>query len=558
MDWGSSRALIRVSLVFVAVISSIVAIVWVAVGTEPESPARKAVREFTDRLDAKDVKGAAALTSYPSAAEAEIGKLLSGLEPGKADYELSRMIDLDATDAFFTLTVAWHFGPGRDWAYSVPGTVRKLTVGWRISWDSSVLLPHLGQGRAARQVKTYAPPPVVRDLAGGPLMTEQTLNVVELDPARAPDRTAAANAVAAAIAPVAPAITAPALLAQLDAAGGKPITAVTLRNDDFEVLNPSLVSIPGVVVHQNPKLISADRRIHSPVLDGLRAAWQQNRESTAGWAVRVFGTDGAVIGQLTGFQGPQGPDIAATLDPRLQMAAEDAAVSSVSAAEIVAIRPSTGAVLAVAQNDPADDQGPVALTGLYPAGDLVNMFGGAVNAPTRHDMLGPRVANLLNRLGIGIDAKVPFLKTDTGRVRTTGRIEWIVRIPGQEALRVSPFGMALAAATIARGTTPVPMIALGQPRVKSLGQQPLRPEEVDRMRAQMAASTANPMYAEDLRSCPGLTGYTGYAGEDQWFLANRGDVALAIHIANTTDEGMNAAARMAGRLCRAFDAPIAP
>ena len=65
-----------------------------------------------------------------------------------------------------------------------------------------------------------------------------------------------------------------------------------LRDGDFEILMPALRPIPGVVLEKQPKLITADRRIGSPVLDGLRNVWQANRDATAGWAVRLFRPDG--------------------------------------------------------------------------------------------------------------------------------------------------------------------------------------------------------------------------------------------------------------------------
>ena len=61
-------------------------------------------------------------------------------------------------------------------------------------------------------------------------------------------------------------------------------------------------------------------------------------------------------------------DIASTLDIGMQRAAEDALAPLGTPAALVAIQPSTGNLLAVGQNAPADAQGPIALTGLYPPG----------------------------------------------------------------------------------------------------------------------------------------------------------------------------------------------
>ncbi|PSJ19710.1 penicillin-binding protein, partial [Halomonas sp. ND22Bw] len=86
---------------------------------------------------------------------------------------------------------------------------------------------------------------------------------------------------------------------------------------------------------------------------------QANRDATAGWAVNLVEPNGFPIKQA-GFQGPPGPDVAATLDSHAQLAAIEAVVSAGTPAAIVAIRPSDGAILAAAQNKQAIEQGPIA------------------------------------------------------------------------------------------------------------------------------------------------------------------------------------------------------
>ncbi|PRC49102.1 penicillin-binding protein, partial [Mycobacterium sp. ITM-2017-0098] len=114
------------------------------------------------------------------------------------------------------------------------------------------------------------------------------------------------------------------------------------------------------------RLLATDRALTSPTLSGLSELWQQRTDAAAGWAVtaetaagvkRVGGQDAASVG-----------DIASTLDTGMQVAAESALAPLTTPATIVAIQPSTGDLLVVAQNAPADAQGPIALTGLYPPG----------------------------------------------------------------------------------------------------------------------------------------------------------------------------------------------
>src|SRR5690606_23105804 len=98
------------------------------------------------------------------------------------------------------------------------------------------------------------------------------------------------------------------------------------------------------------------------------------QEQHSGWGVQIYEPDGEFVRQVAGHQGPPGPPIIATMDQRLQRAAEDAVVSVGTPASIVAIQPSNGAVVAVAQNSYATDLGPVAFTGLYPVGGTVELL----------------------------------------------------------------------------------------------------------------------------------------------------------------------------------------
>ena len=63
-----------------------------------------------------------------------------------------------------------------------------------------------------------------------------------------------------------------------------------------------------------------------------------------------------------------GSTVSLTLDRQIQTAAEDALEPLAQQAMLVAVQPSTGGILAVAQNAPADAAGALALTGRFPPG----------------------------------------------------------------------------------------------------------------------------------------------------------------------------------------------
>ncbi|WP_280257046.1 NTF2-like N-terminal transpeptidase domain-containing protein [Nocardia wallacei] len=553
--WGSRRFRVRGAAALAGAVALVVALGSCGLDDKPDSP-QAIVEKFTQLLDDRDAESAAQLTSYPNGAEATLQKLFDGLNPGKPDYQVAQYIGLDGDSGMFNLKADWNFGPGKEWTYDLQGTIRKLAIGWRISWEPNVVAPQLDGQRSIKLVRTDAPPPKVNDNAGNTLMTEQVINVVKLDPAKTPDPVASTNALADAIAPVAPLITGPSLMQQLAASQGKPVVAVQLREDDFAILEPRMAPIPGVVMDKEPRLIVTDRRIFSPLTDAFRKVWQENRDNHAGWGVKLFEADGRPVAQLAGQQGPPGPDIASTLDQRLQRAAEDAVVSAGTAASIVAVQPSTGAVVAAAQNTYASEQGPVAFTGAYPAGGMIELFKQAAAVAKKkapQDVSVQDAAEAAATLGVGIGFKVPGLEQTTGRLPIGGRGVEQVRQGGADPILASPFGMALAASTIARGSVVPPMIEIGRPATTEAELSPLPDPVLQQLRRMLTDDAAGGPELAALRRYAGVTAYAATAGTSGWLLANMGDLAFAIHI-DDVDSG-DATSRMAARMLQALAAP---
>ncbi|WP_067830938.1 NTF2-like N-terminal transpeptidase domain-containing protein [Nocardia inohanensis] len=554
--WGSRRFRVRGTIALAAV-----AAIAIAMGScsfrERAGGAEAVVERFTTLLDKKDYEGAARLTSYPSGASATLKQVFEGLDPGKPDYEMTQFIGLDGSTGLFSMTGAWNFGDKKNWKYDLQGTVRKLSVGWRISWDPALVMPQLDSKRNVKLVRTYAQPsPKVNDIVGAPLMTEQVINVVKLDPSKTGDLVGSSNALADAIEPVAPLITGPSLVQQVSAAQGKAITAVQLREGDFAILESRLAPIPGVVLEKQPRLISADRRVWSPMLDALRKVWQDNNDQRAGWGVQLFDPDGKFVTQLAGEQGPPGPDIAATMDQRLQRATEDAVVSVGTPASIVAIQPSSGALVAAAQNSQASAHGSVAFTGLYPVGGMIELFKNMA-AVAKHkapqDVSVNDAAEAATMLGVGLDFQVPGLDETTGRLPAgKNGAETVSRGNAGDSLLASPWGMAIAAAAIANGQVPKPMMVIGSP-AKTEADTPAMPGDVtDRVRTLLREGSAAPELAS-LTRYAGVQAISATAGNNGWLIATMGDLAFAIHIDDVDSGDMTA--RMAARLMQSLATP---
>ncbi|MFR9750435.1 NTF2-like N-terminal transpeptidase domain-containing protein [Nocardia sp. 004] len=553
--WGSRRFLVRGVVALIAVAALI--LMTAACGTpEKRDEAAAVVERFTDLLDAQDYAEAAALTSYPTAASATLQQMFTGLQPGTVDYRTTQFIGLDARSAIFNMDVDWNFGADRNWSYSLQGTVRKLAIGWRISWDPSVVLPQLTHQRTVRLVRTLpSPAPRVNDIVGAPLLTEQIINVIKLDPAKISDPVASTDALAAAIEPVAPLITGASMRQKLAASQGKPVVAVNLREGDFAILEPRMAPIPGVVMEKEPRLISADRRVWSPMLDALRKVQRASQEAHSGWGVQLFDRDGKFITQLAGAQGPPGPDIAGTMDQRLQRAAEDAVVSVGTPASLVAIQPSSGAVVAVAQNNQASQRGPVAFTGLYPLGgamELFRTFAAATKGKSPQEISAQEIAEAAAALGVGIDFVVPGLDEVTGRLLVAGHSEQVLQGAGSDPVLASPFGMAIAAATIVHGAVSPPMIEIARPGTTDARLDPLPRAAVERLRGMLRDATNAPELAS-VRGYRDVVAFAATAGSDGWLIGAMGDLVFSIHIDDV--DSRSATARMAARMLQSLSTP---
>ncbi|SRX83580.1 penicillin-binding transpeptidase domain-containing protein [Mycolicibacterium parafortuitum] len=547
------------------------------------------VRGFADALGRGDAAAAAALTSDSAGATATLTDLFSSLgnEVGFDVPTVSR----EENSARFTLAATWKFGPEKanEWTYTTEGTATEKDGDWVVDWNPATVAPGLDAGPLS--YTNLAPQPAARvlDRTGGELLTQHIVTVVDLAPG------ADVNAVAALLNPIAPTITAQSLAEDLAEAAGKPVTAITLREEDLAPIQEPLSALANVTLRPQTRLLATDRALTSPTLAGLGELWQQRTDAATGWAVLAETPAGAkhVGGQDASPVG----DIASTLDIGMQLAAEAALAPLTTPAALVAIQPSTGNLLVVAQNAPADAQGAIALTGLYPPGSTFKTVtvsaalqagqvtpDSIVGCPGTENIEGRQIPNDDNfelgdvplhtafakscnttmgrlavglpadgltkaaaQLGLGIDYVAPGMTTVTGSVPVADtpalRVEEGI---GQGKVTASPFGMALVAATLARGSVPAPAIVEGAPGVSDTTPEPLPPSVDEQVRAMMR-ETITGGTATQLQDIPDMLGKTGTAeyvnsqADEQrahgWFVGIRGDLALAVFVGDAGSSG---------------------
>jgi cell division protein FtsI/penicillin-binding protein 2 len=291
--------------------------------------------------------------------------------------------------------------------------------------------------------------------------------------------------------------------------------------------------------------------------------------------------NGADVDVLTEVAPKPAPAISLTLDRNVQDAAQHAVNLQGNKAMLVVLRPSTGDILAVAQNEAADADGPAATTGLYPPGSTFKMI--TAGAAIRNDMATPDTmvacpgqidigdrtipnynrfdlgtvplarafanscnttfAELASRMkpsalhvaasefGIGADYTIEGLTTVTGTVPPTVNLaERTEDGFGQGKVLVTPFGMALAAATVAAGTTPTPHLIAGSQTTETGDHPPTDPGTLDGLRSMMRLVVTDGT-AKEIRDSGPVYGKTGEAefagGSHAWFTGYRGDLAFA-------------------------------
>ncbi|MEN4400455.1 penicillin-binding transpeptidase domain-containing protein [Mycolicibacterium senegalense] len=532
---------------------------------------------FADALQRKDAHAAAAETSDPGTAETAIKSMFDGMGDA-ATVKVSAETE-DGDEAGATLKYQWSWGEGRDFGYDTTGTATKTGDDWRISWAPTLLHRDLRDGLKFQYSTDSDLQTPVLDRTGQPLMTWQTVGVITLDRARLDS----AAPLAALLAPFDASTTAESINAQFASNTDDRVTVMKLREDDLAKVRDQLGQVPGVTVTEQGELLTTDRQLSSPAIGGLAQLWHDRITKAAGWSVYLVDGDGAAAQRLASTPPAQTDPMRTTLDLRLQLLAQQAVNQEARPAVVVAISGSTGGILAAAQNAAADPQGAIAFSGLYPPGStfktittaaaleaglatpespvacpgqltienrtipndddfdlgtvpLASAFSHSCNtsmAALSDKLPADALTKTARAFGIGVDFTIPGLTTVTGKVPNADtaaqRVENGI---GQGTVTVSPFGLAVAEASLAHGSTVLPSLVDGDKVTADTPSQPL-PAAVTSALRDMMRKTATEGTASQLSDIPDLGGKTGTAefGDNThshgWFAGIAGDIAFA-------------------------------
>ena len=545
----------------------------------PDGPTAMAEQFFAD-LGRGDTGAAAQLSDLPTEAHAALNEAWSGLQATHLDAKIlgSRYTE-DTGSVNYRFT--WELPKKRTWTYDGVLNLIRDEGRWRVRWIASALHPKLGENQTFELRADPSRRASVNEQSGTEVLVPGSLFHYQLDAAKAGARLmSTARVVTDVLRPFDDTLN-PQRLAEEASSSNGPLELITLQPTDHDRVAQALDGLPGVIVTPQAEMLSTDATFAPAVINEVRKAVVDELDGEAGWRVVSVNRNRADVDVLTEVAAKPMPSISLTLDRGVQDAAQHAVDGQWRKAMLVVIKPSTGAILGVAQNAAADADGPAATTGLYPPGSTFKIVtaGAAIqrNMATPNTLLGcpgqidigdrtipnynrfdlgtvpmakafanscnTTFAELASRMppkaltdaasqfGIGADFTIEGLTTVTGTVPPTVNLaERTEDGFGQGKVLVTPFGMALAAATVAAGTTPTPHLIVGSQTTETGENPPADPVILDGLRSMMRLVVTNGTAREidDAGSVYGKTGEAEFeGGSHAWFAGYRGDLAFA-------------------------------
>jgi cell division protein FtsI/penicillin-binding protein 2 len=550
-----------------------------------------------------NLQSAAGRTGAPDRALADLQQVTNDLQVSHADLRLG---DVSGSGAAYSAALTLS-GLGV-WRYQGRLGLRQTANGhWIVAWSPSDIYPGLGPGQRLGRTRTLPSRGAILDRTGAPLVVPTPVVTVGIVPGKLTDQAGAIAALQATTG------SDPARVQQL-LAGAKPdqfIPVIALRQSDYARAKPVLYPIPGLSFQQKTENLPPTPTFGRAVLgqisqatadalkqagpgfeasddvgvSGLELAYQRQLAGTPSGSVVLLDAQGQTVKTVFSVTGQPGQPVHTTLDQRLQNAAEAALATSPKPGALVAVQPSTGQLLAVA-NTPADSSFDRALSGQYPPGSSFKVITTTALIPTGVTPDTPQacppsitvggrtftnfegetsgtvpfsvdfarscntafisLAGRLNSdqlqtagrsLGIGTGWKLP-LPAFTGQVpSTTDPTELASDAIGQGRVLASPIAMALAAGTVDAGTWHAPVLVTDPPSTAPAPAVPPLPAGAAGTLAQLMRGvvTGGTGTAANVPGTP-VYGKTGTAefGSAQppqthaWFVGYRGDVSFAV------------------------------
>jgi beta-lactamase class D len=570
-----------------AVVVAACGLVAAGCSSTPSKPsAQDVANDFFTGLT-HDLHSGAQDTTNPTEAAKAIDGAHTALKPTTL---VANNVDVSVNNnsASVTYTLDWGFGPNRTWHDASNFLMSQDKDGnWKVNWQPGIIAPKLQAGESLKlNSNAQTELPTVLGGDGTTLMAPTQVISVTLTPSQAGDIQQAATALSAALSQFDPTITPQSIVSGASKAGSGSTTIVNLRQSDYLKVKPQIYSLPGVSFPSQTELLASTKTFGSAILPTIRTYANAQASRSAPLSVYIQqagGTPGDVL-YTSASTTAQPVPITTTLNTKLQTAAETALATVPLQAMAVVIQPSTGKILAVAENAAAGAAGDNPLTGLYPPGStfkivtasaafnegklapqqpiacpgtttiegkvipnegqfnlgttpVSNAFAQSCNTTFSQVAagLGPDdLPTTAKTFGIGVNYDMPNVVTNTGKI--TSDTDILARAEdgfGQGRDQVSPFGMVLVAATAEHGSTPVPSLIAGQTTRSDTPAKPISSSTLTSLQALMRAVVTDGTGKPLAGITPPIYGKTGTAqfGDGSqshgWFVGYQGDMAFA-------------------------------
>jgi cell division protein FtsI/penicillin-binding protein 2 len=616
--------------------------------------AAKAAGRLVAALSAKDVSSITFADGAPNAAK-DFTSLIDPLGSAELTAKVTGDPQVDGDSATSTIAMTWRIpGAAKPWRYQVSARFDKIGDNWQPAWSPSIVEPHLVPGAHLVLSRQQAERGEIIDDNGTALVKLRTVERIGIDKTKV---TAAKAAKSAATLASLLDIDTHDYVKLVKASGPSAfVPAIVFRKGDPRMPSESkITAIDGAVVLEGRAMLAPTKSFAAPILgtvgeataeivdksggtiapgdqvglSGLELRYDKKLSGTPDISVSVVppkssggaaasaspsapatpsSSSSAPITHTTRVfhqQAVAGKDLKITLDRDLQDAAETILADSDPASALVAIRPSTGAIVAAGVNDAADNQN-LATYGQYPPGstfkiidslalirkgvkpdqamacpatitvdgrhfknyndypssklgdvDFRTAFANSCNTAfigQRHTVDSDDLNAAAASLGFGTDYDVGFPAYFGSIPKPESETERAAEMIGQGRVLGSPIAMATVVASVQAGHTVVPHLVHGV-TAKPKG-APLTAGEAEQLRSLMhSVVTEGSGAALQSLQPPSVIAKTGTAeyGTDTppkthaWMVAARDDLAVAVFV-NDGDSGSG----VAGPLLKRF------
>jgi cell division protein FtsI/penicillin-binding protein 2 len=570
---------------------------------------------FAKALSNGDLSGIPVAKGTSQEAQKWWDRTREGMGESTQSVRVESVEEGDGDTATATLGHAWRLaGSSVDWRYETSVRLVRRNDTWAVDLSPAAVAPHLADGERLR-LTTLAPER--GDILGAgdrPLVTERPVVRFGIDKtlARPGQLDDSARQLAGLLD-----IDAGGFADRVKAAGDKAfVEALVLRRDDVTPrIRQAYPSIPGAraIEDQLPLAPTRDfaRAILGTVgpvtaemveksggrytagdvvgLGGLEQRYDERLRGRPGVVVQAVGEDGEVLRALFRSPARDGKPLRLSLDEELQVEAERALAGVKPASALVAVRPSTGEILAAAEgpgsqgyatatlgryapgstfkvvsslallragvrtNDPVRCPGTTVVDGKqfknysdYPASALGTItLREAVAQSCNTAFISERdrvsdadVAEAAQSLGLGKDYDVGFPAFFGSLPKAGSETGHAAGLIGQGQVLASPMAMAAVAASVAAGETVVPHL-LEDVKVEPSPSTPLTRSEAAQLRTLMAGVVEGGS-GRFLADVPGQqvlakTGTAEFGDADPpkthaWMIASQGDLAVAVFV----------------------------